>query len=189
MAMRPYLGIVAKGDEPYRQKGDHNHMSLDELHARRLATVANIVESALDRLKLLLRSLEGSSEAQKPPNEPDSQFAAATGPALTTHQIQQARELMDSLRHQLRDGLERFAVRPTKPEPGQILAAELATLWVVLENARPERMKGYGRKFTPADRADWEQLVEGLLRDLEQIRSITMGDRSLTPSSERSRVK
>jgi len=83
----------------------------------------------------------------------------------------------------LREALERFSVRPSKPEPRQILAAELSTLWVVLENARPERVKGYGRKFAPADKADWESLVEGLLRDLEEIRSIALaGERSAQPA-------
>ena len=33
-------------------------MALDELHARRLATVASIFESALDRMELVLKSLE-----------------------------------------------------------------------------------------------------------------------------------
>jgi len=158
-------------------------MSLDELHARRLATVANIVESALDRMELLFRSLEGSSEAQTTHDELEGEFAAASASRITQAQIQQARKQMENLRHRLREALERFSVRPSKPEPRQILAAELATLWVVLENARPERMKGYGRKFAPADRADWEEMVEGLLRDLEKIRTITLADgRSIRPS-------
>ena len=144
-------------------------MALDQLHARRLATVVNIAESALDRIELLFRSLESPSEASPS--------------GITAQQIRQAREHMESLRRRLREALERFSVRPSKPEPRQILAAELSTLWVVLENARPERMKGYGRKFAPADKADWENLVEGLLRDLQEIRSIALaGERSAQPA-------
>ena len=174
---------MAKGDELYRRKGNHEHTPLDELHARRLATVANIVESALDRLELLFRSLEASSEAQTPHDALESEFAVAVGSGITPAQIQQAREQMASLRHRLRKALERFSVRPSKPEPRQILAAELATLWVVLENARPGRMKGYGKKFAPADQTAWEEMVEGLLRDLEKIRTITVADkRSIRPS-------
>jgi len=158
-------------------------MPLDELHARRLATVANIVESALGRLELLFRSLEGSSRARTAHDELESPSAGAVGLGITPAQIQQAREQSENLRHRLRKALERFSVRPSKPEPRQILAAELATLWVVLENARPGRMKGYGKKFAPADQAAWEEMIEGLLRDLEKIRTIALADeRSIRPS-------
>lgn len=164
-------------------------MALDELHARRLATIVNIVESALDRIELLFRSLEGVSNDQRAHKELESKFVVPTKASITPPQIRQARELMESLRRRLREALERFSVRPYKPEPRQILAAELSTLWVVLENARPERMKGYARKFAPADQADWESLVEGLLRDLEQIRSITLAGEPSTRHLERPEKK
>ena len=51
-----------------------------------------------------------------------------------------------------------------------MVAAELSRLWVVLENARPERMKGYGRKFSPEDKADWEKMIEGLMDEVKDIR-------------------
>jgi len=162
-------------------------MPLHELHARRLATVANIVESALDRLELLFRSLEGSSEA---PTTRDALESKSTiGSGITPAQILQAREQMESLRRRLRRALERFSVRSSKPGARQILAAELATLWVVLENARPGRMKGYGRKFAPADQAAWEEMVEGLLRDLDKIRTITLVEKRSIPPSERPEKK
>jgi hypothetical protein len=65
-----------------------------------------------------------------------------------------------------------LSIQLRKPEPRQVLAAELSTLWVVLENARPERMKGYGREFSPADKADWENLIEGLISDIKEMRRI-----------------
>lgn len=143
-------------------------MALDELHARRLATVANIVASALARIEVLLRAQE---------NGP------AAGAQLTADQIQRARQKVEDMRRGIDKALEGFAVHLHKPEPKQVLAAELSTLWVVLENARPERLKGYGRKFVPADKADWERLIEDLLRDLEQIRSITLaGERPAQPA-------
>jgi hypothetical protein len=40
-----------------------------------------------------------------------------------------------------------------------VLAAELSNLWVVLENAMPKRMKGYGKEFDPTDKGDWEHLI------------------------------
>ena len=132
-------------------------MALDELHARRLATVASIFESALDRMELVLKLLEQGNS-----NSP-----------LTAEQIQQARDRMKAMRGMLQQALERFTVRLDKPEPRQILAAELSTLWVVLENARPERMKGYGRNFAPQDKADWTNLIESLLREVEALRNLS----------------
>ena len=80
------------------------------------------------------------------------------------------------MRRRLSEALERFSVPVIKPDPRQVLASELAALWVVIENAMPERMKGYGREFTPADRKRWEQLIRALLHDLEQLRENTLDE-------------
>ena len=133
-------------------------MALDELHARRLATVAIIFESALERMELVLKSLE-------------SRYGEGPSPVQAEH-IALAREKMRTIRTRLSASLNRFSIQLRKPEPRQILSAELSTLWVVLENARPEKMKGYGREFSPADKADWEELIEGLISDIQEIRRI-----------------
>jgi len=83
-----------------------------------------------------------------------------------------AREKMQTIRTRLSASLDRFSIQLRKPEPRQILAAELSTLWVVLENARPERMKGYGREFSPVDKVDWEKLIEGLMSDIKKMRRL-----------------
>ena len=31
-------------------------------------------------------------------------------------------------------------------------------------------MKGYGREFSPEDKADWDKMIEGLMSDLKEIR-------------------
>ena len=136
-------------------------MALDELHARRLATVASIFGSALDRMELVLKSLE-------------SPYGDGPAPVQAEH-IRLAREKTRTIRTRLSASLNRFSIQLRKPEPRQVLAAELSTLWVVLENARPERMKGYGREFSPADKADWEELIEGLISDIEEIRRVVIG--------------
>jgi len=133
-------------------------MALDELHARRLATVANVFEGALDRMELVLKSLESAGEDER-------------------GQIRQVREKMATVRSRLSDSLEHFAIRLRKPGPRQVLAAELSRLWVVLENARPERMKGYGREFSPADKAVWERLIEGLMSDVKEMRRVLVKGR------------
>jgi len=133
-------------------------MALDELHARRLATVASVFESALERMELVLKSLESPSG-----NEPSP---------LKAEQVRLGREKMATVRNRLAESLKRFSIQLRQPGPRQVLAAELSRLWVVLENARPERMKGYGREFSPADKADWEKLIEGLMSDIKEMRRI-----------------
>ncbi len=146
-------------------------MALDELHARRLATVVNILESALDRMELVCKA-------------PDKNPEVAPS-ALPGAQMRRAYEKMENLRQRLRLALERFPVRPRRPEPRQVLAAELSALWVVLENARPERMKGYGRKLSTADRAAWEELIQDLLRGVEEIRGLILASGESEPSERR----
>ncbi len=55
-----------------------------------------------------------------------------------------------------------------------MLIAELSTLWVILENARPERMKGYGVEFAPPDKAEWENLIQALMHETELIRGAVL---------------
>jgi hypothetical protein len=133
-------------------------MALDELHARRLATVASIFETALGRMDLVLKSIESTNGIEPLP--------------VRDERVHRAREKMITVRNRLAESLKRFSIQLRKPDPRQILAAELSTLWVVLENAQPEKMKGYGREFSLDDKADWEKLIEGLMSDIEEMRRI-----------------
>jgi hypothetical protein len=141
-------------------------MALDELHARRLATVISVFESALDRLDMLLKTLETGSGG-----EPSD---------IKSEQVRRARETMAAVRARLAASAERFSVQARKPRPKQVIAAELSRLWVVLENARPERMKGYGREFSPEDKADWDIMLEGLMSDIKEIRRTLIKKESKT---------
>lgn len=143
-------------------------MSLNELHARRLATVFTVLDGALNRIELLMRSI-GTLE--------DS-------PGFSADQIRAVREKMDRIRNRIKAARGRFSIRPQKPPARQVLAAELSALWVVLENAMPARMKGYGREFDAADQTDWERLIRGLLNDVEQLRAIALCEKSEFGRSE-----
>ncbi len=136
-------------------------MALNELHARRLATVAKMFEAALDRMELTLHSVEEGE---------DGGSAARISP----EQASAIRDRMAAIRVLLRDGLGHFAIKVQKPEPQPMLIAELSTLWVILENARPARMKGYGREFAAQDKADWENLVQALMNETELIRRVVL---------------
>ena len=138
-------------------------MALDELHARRLATVFTVLEGALDRIELLLQNSETNDD-----DLPSRR--------LTEIQIREIREIIQHIRTRTHNAIRSFSIRVQKPEVRQALAAELSALWVVLENARPTRMVGYGRKFSAADRADWEELIGELLNDVEQLRGLALGE-------------
>ena len=136
-------------------------MALDELHARRLATLGNLFDSALDRMDLVLRSAAGSADVGE------------VSP-ISVDQARFIRNKMAAIRTRLHEALRHFSVRLQKPEPKQMLIAELSTLWVILENACPERMKGYGVEFAPQDKAEWENLIQALLDDTELIRDTVL---------------
>ena len=136
-------------------------MALDELHARRLATVAKVFDAALDRIEQILRSVEESPGGHE--------FSR-----ISSEQIDVTREKMATVRSRLQEALHQFSVHLQKPEPRQMLAAELSTLWLVLENARPERMKGYEREFSPNDKAAWGNLIKDLMNEIEHIRGVVL---------------
>ena len=136
-------------------------MALDELHARRLATVGNLFDAALDRIELVLHSVEES---------PDGGEASR----LSAEDTRFIRDRITAIRSRLHEGLQHFSIQLQKPEPKQVLIAELSTLWVILENARPERMKGYGREFAPQDKAEWEKLIQALMHETELIRDAVL---------------
>lgn len=133
-------------------------MALDELHARRLATIGNLFDAALDRMELVLRFADESRDRSE-------------ASPLSSEQTQFARDKIAAIRSRLHAGLRHFSIRLQKPEPKQMLVAELSTLWVILENARSERMTGYGSGLAPEDKPAWENLVETLLQETELIRS------------------
>jgi hypothetical protein len=141
-------------------------MALDELHARRLATVVSLVEDAAERIEMTLQAVE--AHGSKAPEASD----------LSPAQIRQIRHELESVRKHLAEVGARFSVRRQKPEPRQVLAAELSSLWVILENALPDRLKGYGREFAAQDRSDWDRQVRALLQDTERIRRIVLDRKS-----------
>jgi hypothetical protein len=130
---------------------------LDELHERRLATLMNVFDDALDRIELVLAtSQQGrAGDAEPPP---------------TDDEAGEFRVVAANIHRRIEAAVLRFGVNRARPGWRQKIAAELSTLWVVLENAMPKRMKGYGREFKPQDQVDWEHLIRDLLRDIDRMR-------------------
>jgi hypothetical protein len=132
-------------------------MALDELHERRLATLMNVFEDALDRIELL------ATAAQQEPVDDGK-------PPPTPGQVSEICTAVRKIRRRLELGTLRFGVKRARPGWRQEIAAELSTLWVVLEDAMPHRMRGYGREFEPQDRLDWECLIRDLLQEIDGMR-------------------
>ncbi len=137
-------------------------MALNELYARRLATLVTLIEDAIERIERILTKQSALLDAGLP------------SVRLTHAQIDQAHQHLQVMRRHVRELADRFNVQRRTPEPQQVIAAELSSLWVMLENSLPEQMKGYGREFAPDDRKDWEQHVRALLQDTERIRQAAL---------------
>jgi hypothetical protein len=141
-------------------------MPLDELHERRLTTLMNVFDDALDRIELMLATARAGRAVDAEPPPTDSEVSEIHAAAKDA-------------RRRLEAAVVRFGVKRVRPSWRQKIAAELSTLWVVLENAMPKRMRGYGRDFKPQDQLDWECVVRDLLRDIDRMRDA--GLRSAEP--------
>jgi len=134
-------------------------MALDELHERRLATLMNLFDDALDRIELVLATAQ-------------QRRAGHTEPPPTPDEVNLVQATAAKIHGRLEAAVQRFGVKRARPGWRQKIAAELSTLWVVLENAMPKRMKGYGRDFKPQDQSDWERLIRDLLWDIDKMREV-----------------
>ncbi len=134
-------------------------MKLHELHQRRLEATVSLLENALDRIERLFS--EGTQN----------------GIVRTIEDTLDAEEHITFLREirQLRDELHKFAeeysLQHHPVDIRQVLNAELSSAWVMLENCRPKRMKGYGVEFDPAARTALEASVEQLLARVLVLRA------------------
>lgn len=132
-------------------------MKLDEHHQRRLEATVQLIEESIARCE---RWLEGSGEG----------IVRVVRSSIDAPE----RERLANELERLRAALERFAAhfelqeRPV--DLAQVLNAEFSTAWVMLENCRPKRMKGYGVAFDPADAAALNDGIDHLLEQVEALR-------------------
>ncbi len=135
-------------------------MNLHEFHARRLESTVCLAEAAIDRTEQLLRGTERDGVIRK---VSDSLSAEAR-----TELVNRVRELRQSLETLAAD----FTLSPRSLDIRQVLDAEFSTLWVMFENCRPSRMKGYGQAFDPQARVALEAHVEKLLHTTLSLRKL-----------------
>ena len=127
---------------------------LHEFHQRRAEATVQLLEQALDRMERLL------TQQQAP---------GIIKPVRNTLAEESSARLLEKLR-KLREHLHEFAARfglQNHPvDIRQLLMAELSSAWVILEDCRPKRMKGFGVSFEPDLRKALDESLDVLLREV-----------------------
>lgn len=135
-------------------------MNLHDLHRRRLESTVELIEAGLVRMERAL--LEAGRQG----------IVQAVDDTLASGE----RDLLIGRIRQLRAALaafaETFALEQRPLDVRQILNAEVSTIWVMLENCRPKRMKGYGVELEEAQRRALDESVDQLVRQVNGLRSL-----------------
>ncbi|SRR5712691_766052 len=134
-------------------------MKLHELHQRRLEATVSLVEDGLERMERLLT--EGGQD----------RIVRAVEGTISADERASLRESVQKLREALHLLAERFSLERRPLDIRQVLNAELSSAWVMLENCRAKRMKGYGVEFEPQVSAALEESVEQLLAQVIALRA------------------
>jgi hypothetical protein len=129
------------------------------LHQRRLEATVSLLEDGLDRMERLLA--DGGPVG----------IVRAVKDTLPASEHEELLAELRELRCALSDFAREFSLQTRPLDIHQILNAELSSAWVMLENCRPRRMKGYGQPFEPETWASLEESVELLLAKLQVLRA------------------
>jgi hypothetical protein len=132
-------------------------MELHELHRGRLEATVSLIEDGLDRMERLLRESGRNGIVRSVEDH--------LSPAQRTSLLENVRQL----RMELRAFADRFSLQRHPMDLRQVFNAELSSAWVMLEDCRPNRMKGYGVEFSRTGRAELEEYVEKLLARVKTL--------------------
>jgi hypothetical protein len=122
-------------------------MTLHEFHARSLASTLTLADASVRRMERLLAN--GGEEGL-------IRFVRNT---LSTEESTALLRDVRSLHEMLRAMAESFSLQRNSLDLRRVLDAELSTLWVLFEDCRPARMKGYGQDFSPEDGTRLDETV------------------------------
>ncbi len=138
-------------------------IALHELHQRRLEATLKLLNDSLERIELQLSEKAAKSEAKGIVN------------TLSAEAQNELRQALTEFHKGLREFAARFGLQRHAIDIRQFLNAELSTAWVMLENCRPRRMKGYGVAFEDAAKKELEASVEKLLLQVNHLRERVQG--------------
>jgi hypothetical protein len=134
-------------------------MKLHELHQRKLEATVQLIEDGVKRSEDLLR---GAGQQG---------IVRSVESGLSQGERTELLEKLAEFHAALRRFAERFELERRPLDLRQVLNAEFSSAWVMLENCRPKRMKGYGVAFAEAERAALEESVEELLSQVKGLRA------------------
>jgi hypothetical protein len=133
-------------------------MKLHEYHARSLEATLSRVDEALNRMERLL--IAGGQEGVV--RKIENTLSPGSNEILLA-EVRSLRKMVVSL-------AQTFRLEPHPLDIRRVLDAEISTMWVLFENCRPERMKGYGQAFAKEAREALEKNVEMLLAQILKLR-------------------
>jgi hypothetical protein len=133
-------------------------MKLDEHHhQRRLEATVQLLEEPIARCQ---RWLAGSGEG----------IVRVVRASIDESERERLANELDRFRAALERFAAHFELQARPVDLAQVLNAEFSTAWVMLENCRPKRMKGYGVAFDPAAAAALNGGIDRLLEEVEALR-------------------
>lgn len=143
-------------------------MQLHEHHARRLEATVLLLEESVARCQRLLREGAGG-------------ILRVVQADLEQQKRERLLRLLEAFQQELSQLVQRFELQQRPVGLVQVLNAEFSSMWVMLENCRPKRMKGYGVAFDPEVAAALDRAVDTLLTRIEALRAVvaTETDRSV----------
>lgn len=132
-------------------------MKLNEHHQRRLEATVQLLEESIARCE---RWLAGSGEG----------IVRVVRSSIDENERNRLEAALVRFRAALQGFAAHFELQARPVDLAQVLNAEFATAWVMLENCRPKRMKGYGVAFDPALAAELNHNVDRLLTEVQALR-------------------
>jgi len=134
-------------------------MMLHEYHSRSLEAALIRADESIQRMRLLLTEGGQDGVVRKIENNVSEEARAAV-----LAEVYSLRTLLAAL-------AQAFSLQPHPLDLSSVLNAEISTLWVIFENCRPGRMKGYGQEFSQDIREALEKKVETLLAEILKLRA------------------
>jgi hypothetical protein len=133
-------------------------MTLHEYHSRSLASTLALADASVRRMERLLT--DGGEEG----------LIRCIQNTLSPDECALFLRDVHSLRDMLAVMAETFSLQRSFFDLRRVLDAELSTLWVLFEDCRPARMKGYGQVFSPADGARLDETADQLTAHVRKMR-------------------
>jgi hypothetical protein len=137
-------------------------MKLHEFHARSLESSLILADESVLRIRRLLRDGGQRGIIRRITN------------SLSDEKRAELLASAEALHRTFTKFAEDFSLEPHPLDLRRVLDAELSSLWVDLQDCRPDRMKGYGQKFAPEAFERLETTIEALLAQIEEMRALLL---------------